>query len=158
MLYLLPFSLTFFRSSQSICVATTSALLKRRSSWPRSFTEWGSRRTNHSFITSPRCWRAGSSGHDASAIARRLETGKWATLVLLLTFIHEKLMQWVCVSLFLLQPVVTYFNKHAGKSREEAKQMFLEIIYKWPTFGSAFFEVKASLSKYDAMLNDKFLK
>ncbi len=76
-----------------------------------------------------------------------------ATLVLLLTFIHEKLMQWVCVSLFLLQPVVTCFNKHAGKSREEAKQMFLEIIYKWPTFGSAFFEVKASLSKYDAMLN-----
>ncbi|XP_058614068.1 unconventional myosin-VIIa isoform X2 [Onychostoma macrolepis] len=42
------------------------------------------------------------------------------------------------------RPVVTYFNKHAGKSREEAKQMFLEIIYKWPTFGSAFFEVKQS--------------
>ncbi|XP_067278800.1 unconventional myosin-VIIa [Pseudorasbora parva] len=42
------------------------------------------------------------------------------------------------------RPVVTYFNKHAGKSREEAKLMFLEIIYKWPTFGSAFFEVKQS--------------
>ncbi|XP_073791411.1 unconventional myosin-VIIa isoform X6 [Danio rerio] len=40
--------------------------------------------------------------------------------------------------------VVTHFNKHAGKSREEAKLMFLEIIYKWPTFGSAFFEVKQS--------------
>ncbi|XP_073681347.1 unconventional myosin-VIIa isoform X1 [Garra rufa] len=40
--------------------------------------------------------------------------------------------------------VVTYFNKHAGKSREEAKLMFLEITYKWPTFGSAFFEVKQS--------------
>uniref|UniRef100_A0A7N9AK24 Myosin VIIAa n=1 Tax=Mastacembelus armatus TaxID=205130 RepID=A0A7N9AK24_9TELE len=38
--------------------------------------------------------------------------------------------------------VVAYFNKHAGKSREEAKLMFLKIIYKWPTFGSAFFEVK----------------
>ncbi|XP_031734563.1 myosin VIIAa isoform X1 [Anarrhichthys ocellatus] len=38
--------------------------------------------------------------------------------------------------------VVAYFNKQAGKSREEAKLMFLKIIYKWPTFGSAFFEVK----------------
>ncbi|XP_016332831.1 unconventional myosin-VIIa isoform X2 [Sinocyclocheilus anshuiensis] len=42
------------------------------------------------------------------------------------------------------RPVVTYFNKHAGKSREEAKLMFLEIIYQWSTFGSAFFEVKQS--------------
>ncbi|XP_056586793.1 unconventional myosin-VIIa [Triplophysa dalaica] len=40
--------------------------------------------------------------------------------------------------------IITYFNKHAGKSREEAKFMFLEILYNWPTFGSAFFEVKQS--------------
>ncbi|XP_075871183.1 unconventional myosin-VIIa-like [Nelusetta ayraudi] len=38
--------------------------------------------------------------------------------------------------------VMAYFNKQSGKSREEAKLMFLKIIYKWPTFGSAFFEVK----------------
>ncbi|GAA6067545.1 unconventional myosin-VIIa, partial [Tachysurus ichikawai] len=38
--------------------------------------------------------------------------------------------------------IVTYFNQHAGKSQEEAKFMFLRIIFKWPTFGSAFFEVK----------------
>ncbi|KAG5837074.1 hypothetical protein ANANG_G00235400 [Anguilla anguilla] len=38
--------------------------------------------------------------------------------------------------------VVAYFNKQAGKSREEAKLMFLKIIFKWATFGSAFFEVK----------------
>uniref|UniRef100_A0AAQ4PD22 Myosin VIIAa n=1 Tax=Gasterosteus aculeatus aculeatus TaxID=481459 RepID=A0AAQ4PD22_GASAC len=38
--------------------------------------------------------------------------------------------------------VVAYFNKQAGKTREEAKLMFLKTIYKWPTFGSAFFEVK----------------
>ncbi|KAK5611898.1 Unconventional myosin-VIIa [Crenichthys baileyi] len=38
--------------------------------------------------------------------------------------------------------VIAYFNKHPGKSREEAKLMFLKIIYKWATFGSAFFEVK----------------
>lgn len=42
------------------------------------------------------------------------------------------------------QSVVAYFNKQAGKSREEAKLMFLKVIYKWPTFGSAFFEVKVN--------------
>ncbi|XP_017349051.1 unconventional myosin-VIIa [Ictalurus punctatus] len=38
--------------------------------------------------------------------------------------------------------ILTCFNQHAGKSQEEAKFMFLRIIFKWPTFGSAFFEVK----------------
>ncbi|XP_019380404.1 PREDICTED: unconventional myosin-VIIa isoform X1 [Gavialis gangeticus] len=38
--------------------------------------------------------------------------------------------------------IVAYYNKHAGKSREDAKLTFLKIIFKWPTFGSAFFEVK----------------
>uniref|UniRef100_A0A8C5HP89 Myosin VIIAa n=1 Tax=Gouania willdenowi TaxID=441366 RepID=A0A8C5HP89_GOUWI len=38
--------------------------------------------------------------------------------------------------------LVAYFNKQAGRSREEAKLLFLKVIYKWPTFGSAFFEVK----------------
>lgn len=47
-----------------------------------------------------------------------------------------------------LQSVVAYFNKQAGKSREEAKLMFLKIIYKWPTFGSAFFEVKVNWSDH----------
>ncbi|KAM5184142.1 unconventional myosin-VIIa isoform 4-T4 [Callospermophilus lateralis] len=36
--------------------------------------------------------------------------------------------------------IVAYFNKHAGKSKEEAKLAFLRLIFKWPTFGSAFFE------------------
>ncbi|KAF3847133.1 hypothetical protein F7725_020161 [Dissostichus mawsoni] len=44
--------------------------------------------------------------------------------------------------------VVAYFNKQAGKSREEAKLMFLKIIFKWPTFGSAFFEVKDILTTH----------
>lgn len=43
------------------------------------------------------------------------------------------------------QSIVAYFNKHAGKSKEEAKLAFLKLIFKWPTFGSAFFEVKVCL-------------
>ncbi|XP_064639535.1 myosin-VIIa-like isoform X2 [Lineus longissimus] len=38
--------------------------------------------------------------------------------------------------------VVAAFNRDSGISPEEAKVAFLKIIYKWPTFGSAFFEVK----------------
>ncbi|XP_072432946.1 myosin VIIAa isoform X3 [Chiloscyllium punctatum] len=38
--------------------------------------------------------------------------------------------------------IIAFYNKQAGKSREDAKLSFLKIIYKWPTFGSAFFEVK----------------
>lgn len=44
-----------------------------------------------------------------------------------------------------LQSIVAHFNKHAGKSKEEAKLAFLKLIFKWPTFGSAFFEVKVCL-------------
>lgn len=40
------------------------------------------------------------------------------------------------------QFILPLYNKHAGKTREEAKLSLLRIIYKWPTFGSAFFEVK----------------
>ncbi|KAL0994634.1 hypothetical protein UPYG_G00125160 [Umbra pygmaea] len=38
--------------------------------------------------------------------------------------------------------IVTMFNKQSGKTRQEAKLSFLKVIFKWPTFGSAFFEVK----------------
>jgi len=33
------------------------------------------------------------------------------------------------------------YNKDSGMSPDEAKVAFLKIIYRWPTFGSAFFEV-----------------
>ena len=38
--------------------------------------------------------------------------------------------------------IVAAFNKHTGKSRQEAKIGFLKVIQRWQTFGSAFFEVK----------------
>lgn len=38
--------------------------------------------------------------------------------------------------------IISHYNREAGRSIEEAKVEFLKIIYKWPTFGSAFFEVK----------------
>lgn len=39
------------------------------------------------------------------------------------------------------QIIAAHF-KDEGKSPEEAKEEFLKIIYEWPTFGTAFFDVK----------------
>ncbi|KAJ1089866.1 hypothetical protein NDU88_003010 [Pleurodeles waltl] len=38
--------------------------------------------------------------------------------------------------------IIAAYAKHAAKSVDTAKVDFLKIIYRWPTFGSAFFEVK----------------
>lgn len=38
--------------------------------------------------------------------------------------------------------IVAIYNQDVSVSAEEAKITFLKIIYRWPTFGSAFFEVK----------------
>ena len=37
--------------------------------------------------------------------------------------------------------VVRAYNKDSGMSPDEAKVAFLKVIYRWPTYGSAFFEV-----------------
>jgi hypothetical protein len=37
--------------------------------------------------------------------------------------------------------IVGAFNKNAGKGALDAKVLFLKIVQRWPTFGSAFFEV-----------------
>uniref|UniRef100_T1GP66 Myosin-VIIa n=1 Tax=Megaselia scalaris TaxID=36166 RepID=T1GP66_MEGSC len=38
--------------------------------------------------------------------------------------------------------IVASYNQDAGISSDDAKIAFLKIVYRWPTFGSAFFEVK----------------
>ena len=38
--------------------------------------------------------------------------------------------------------ISSFYLKHGMLSKEDAKIKFLEIIFQWPTFGSAFFEVK----------------
>ena len=38
--------------------------------------------------------------------------------------------------------IVRAYNQDSGMSPEEAKIAFLKVIFRWPTFGSAFFEVK----------------
>ncbi|XP_070816887.1 unconventional myosin-VIIa [Chaetodon trifascialis] len=38
--------------------------------------------------------------------------------------------------------IVTSYNKQAGMTDEEAKVAVLKAVYRWPTFGCAFFEVK----------------
>lgn len=49
--------------------------------------------------------------------------------------------------------IVSSYNQDGGMSPEEAKITFLKIIYRWPTFGSAFFEVKQTTEpKFPEML------
>lgn len=49
---------------------------------------------------------------------------------------------------FLTQSITAAYSKHEGKTVDEAKIAFLKIIYRWPTFGSAFFEVKVGVKAW----------
>lgn len=49
--------------------------------------------------------------------------------------------------------IVSSYNQDGGMSPEDAKITFLKVIYRWPTFGSAFFEVKQTTDpNYPEML------
>ncbi|XP_018795223.1 PREDICTED: myosin-VIIa [Bactrocera latifrons] len=49
--------------------------------------------------------------------------------------------------------IVASYNQDGGMSSEDAKVAFLKIVYRWPTFGSAFFEVKQTTEpNYPEML------
>lgn len=41
--------------------------------------------------------------------------------------------------------ITDQYNDHDGMSPDGAKTEFLNIVHRWPTFGSAFFEVRVSL-------------
>lgn len=43
------------------------------------------------------------------------------------------------------QHLTAEYNKQADMTVEQAMTGFLKIIYKWPTFGCAFFEVKVRI-------------
>lgn len=49
------------------------------------------------------------------------------------------------ISFFSKQSITAAYSKHEGKTVDEAKIAFLKMIHRWPTFGSAFFEVKVWL-------------
>ncbi|XP_036321270.1 myosin-VIIa [Rhagoletis pomonella] len=49
--------------------------------------------------------------------------------------------------------IVASYNQDGGMTSEDAKVAFLKIVYRWPTFGSAFFEVKQTTEpNYPEML------
>lgn len=42
--------------------------------------------------------------------------------------------------------IASSYNRHTIRSQDDAKVGFLKYVGRWPTFGSAFFEVKVSRS------------
>lgn len=48
-----------------------------------------------------------------------------------------------------------HYNDHDGISSDGAKTEFLNTVHKWPTFGSAFFEVRVSI-KITIIINNNF--
>lgn len=162
------FPLPFYRSCQSICEATTSVRRRRCTSWQRWSTGWSLRRINQASKIFPRSWRSSSlrirsdtcpptTGRGWADISEQQKKTWIESRVLwqksptnddtFLYWTNPQSEMFISPWFFPVSPsqsIMALFNKHAGKTREEAKLSFLKIIYKWPTFGSAFFEVKVS--------------
>ena len=163
-------SASLYRSCPSICEATTSVRRRRCTSWRRWSTGWSLRRINQTSKTFPRSWRSSSLRIRSDTCPPTTGRG-WADMSeqqkktkkpeynqgfhgkrVQQTRTHSNteptlrvfISPWCVLSVSPSQSIMALFNKHAGKTREEAKLAFLKIIYKWPTFGSAFFEVKVN--------------
>jgi len=52
------------------------------------------------------------------------------------------------VGVSLLQNIVRLYNQDLHMAEKDAKINFLQLIYKWQTFGSAFFEVKVGYANF----------
>lgn len=58
---------------------------------------------------------------------------------------------------FVFQTVTASYNKQGAMSVDEAKVAFLKAVYRWPTFGCAFFEVKVRAAAAAARHTDSAL-
>lgn len=50
----------------------------------------------------------------------------------------------LCTYMCIFQLIIATYNKQQSMAIEEAKVAFLKAVFRWPTFGCAFFEVKVS--------------
>ena len=74
---------------------------------------------------------------------RKLE--KTTNLSQVLNFMKYVVSSHICyTNICIFQGIIGHFNKNGGMPPEDAKVEFLKVLYKWPTFGSAFFEVKVN--------------
>lgn len=90
---------------------------------------------------------------------------KWLTLWKIFFFFKQgnSVVSYYDVYVFCnFQNIAASYNKQAAMTTEDAKIAFLKAVYRWPTFGCAFFEVKviASVNSTQMLLyltiNDPF--
>ena len=46
------------------------------------------------------------------------------------------------------ESIVACYNRNTGKTSDDSKIALLQLIFKWPTFGSAFYVVKVSYNDF----------